>query len=222
MICANVTTQDEFAAALQRGNCIHVRTGEWRAFGSATVWAFDSATVRASGSATVLASGSATVRAFDSATVRASKYVTVIITGGAVKAEGGIHVHIPKLTTVEGWCEFYGLTIEGGIVTLYKGLDESFGSSRGMTYTPGSVPVAPDWDDGVAECGGGLHFSPRPFMALQFAPDAKRFVACPVAVADIRQPQEGDTYPEKVKASRCAGPVYEVTIDGDRVAPVVA
>ena len=59
--------------------------------------------------------------------------------------------------------------------------------------------------------------SPRPFMALTFAPDAKKFVGCPIAIADIRTPGEGDHSPEKVKAAKCAGPVFEVDIDGERI-----
>jgi hypothetical protein len=134
-----------------------------------------------------------------------------------VKVDGGVLIEIPAITTVEMWCDYYGLDVVDGVVTLYKGLNAAFTSDHGTTYAPGTMPVADDWDGGKAECGGGLHFSPRPVNTLHFAPDAVKFVACPVAVADIRVPREGDTFPSKVKARGCCGPVYEVDIHGNRI-----
>lgn len=69
---------------------------------------------------------------------------------------------------------------------------------------------APDWDGGHAECGGGLHFSPHPALALEFDSSATRFIACPVALADIRPPHATDGYPAKIKARRLCGPIVEV------------
>jgi len=108
------------------------------------------------------------------------------------------------------------VTVKRGVVTLFKVLDGNFGASHGMTYTPGSEPTASDWDDGVKECGGGLHFSPTPGHALEFAPKAKRFVACPVKLADIVVHPNG-TYPQKIKAPGVCGPVVEVDRLGDPV-----
>ena len=203
MTCVEVTTKEEFRACVERGDCIHVRLGEWTAS--------DSAQVRASGSAQVRASGSAQVRA--------SRFVAVTIHGEAVRAEGGgVHVRIPRIETVADWCDFYGLTVHDGAVTLYKAVHDDYRSAHGVSYAPGSQPSAPDWDGGEAECGGGLHFSPRPFMALSFNAEASHFIACPVAIADIRAPRPGDHYPAKVKASRVCAPVYEVDLDGNRIA----
>ena len=77
MACCTVRTQEEFDAAAKRGDCIHVASGDFSAYGSATVTAYGSATVRATDSATVTAYGSATVRAYGSATVRATDSATV-------------------------------------------------------------------------------------------------------------------------------------------------
>lgn len=85
-----------------------------------------------------------------------------------------------------------------------------------MNHAPGSKPEAPDWDDGKAECGGGLHFSPHPVMALEFNSKATRFVACSVRVSEIVVHQDAQ-YPNKVKARRVARPVFEVDRDGEPV-----
>jgi hypothetical protein len=107
-----------------------------------------------------------------------------------------------------------------GIVVLYKAVDGNFRASYNrFPYEPGSTPAAPDWDGGVRECGGGLHFSPQPAAATAFYNGSdRRFVACPVRLEDIvvhRDPM----YPNKVKAPGCCAPVYEVDIHG---VPVVA
>jgi hypothetical protein len=76
---------------------------------------------------------------------------------------------------------------------------------------------APDWDGGKEECGGGLHFSPRPSAALAFDNLATRFIACPVLLKEIKV-HSNATYPEKVKAPRVYKPCYEVDIDGNKKA----
>ena len=84
-----------------------------------------------------------------------------------------------------------------------------------MSYAPGSTPEAPDWDP-VPECGSGLHFSFHPGAAKSFDDLATRYVGCPIRVSDIVVHPDGD-YPGKVKAPRCAAPVYEVDHDGHRI-----
>jgi hypothetical protein len=80
----------------------------------------------------------------------------------------------------------------------------------------GAVVVCPDWNN-KAECGGGLHFSPTPRHTRDFNGAAARYVACPVALADMRAPAENDEYPQKIKASRICAPCFEVDIDGEPV-----
>jgi hypothetical protein len=198
-----------------------------RAWGSATVRACDSATVEAWGSATVEAWGSATVEACDSATVRAYDSATVRCSGPSVAVhrhsrkatiEGGTVLDALPPSTVEAWLERNGLAAADGVVVLFKAVRDGWRSKNGGVYVPGTVPVAEDWDGGRAECGGGLHFSPRPWMALSFDWEARLYVGCPVSVSDIRSPQEGDAYPAKVKARGCCGPVFEVDLDGNPIA----
>jgi len=197
------------------------------AFGSVSVEAFGSVSVEAFGSVRVVASGSVSVEAYDSArveacgsaSVRASEYVPVQVQkrwDRGVTVTGGVLIEIPVPTTAEEWCDFYGVQVEDGVATLFKAVRDDYSSSRGGDYTPGVIPVAQDWDGGKQECGGGLHFSPRPWMACEFDPEATRFVACPVALVDIAVHADA-VMPQKVKARGCCGPVYECDRDGNRL-----
>ena len=185
-----------------------------RAYGSATVRAYDSATVRAYDSATVQASGSATVRAYDSATVRASKQVAVSDHGPHTTVTGGVLISIRRATTGVEWCDFYDIHIVDGIAVLFKAVGDDWRGNTKTTvvYEPGSTPQAPDWLPS-AWCGNGLHFSPRPWMADAYHPDATRYVACPVRVDTMV------LLDDKVKAPGVAGPVFECDIDGGRIGP---
>lgn len=132
----------------------------------------------------------------------------VVITGGHVRRR-------QSRDSVEVWCDYYGVPIIDGVVTLYKAVRDNYRSARDLCYAPGTFPVAADWDGGGAECGGGLHFCARPLLAQGFDPEATRFVACPVAVVDLRVPRAGDVYPNKIKARAVCGPVVEVDEFGD-------
>ena len=144
----------------------------------------------------------------------ASAMVSVLLDGGAT-CSGGNQVEVRRHTPEE-WCSYYGLPVVDGVVTLFKALNSGFRSPYGGDYTPGTVPVAADWDGGVKECGGGLHFSPSPRAALEFNDAAVCFVACPVALADLSIHPDG-SMPQKVKARGCCAPVWEVDEDGNRI-----
>jgi hypothetical protein len=194
------------------------------AWGGATVFATGAADVEALEHAVVTADGTATVRAFGSVMVRARGRVKVEAASGvAVMRHGasgmpgaGVAEAVPPATPQE-WCAFYGVPVEDGIAVLYKAVDENYDSYHGTSYRPGSMPSAADWDGGEQECGGGLHFSPRPTFALAAPMDEMRFVACPVRLADIAFHHRG-FYPAKVKASGVCAPVYEVSEDGTAIA----
>jgi hypothetical protein len=189
-----------------------------RAYNFAQVTACGSAQVTACGSAQVTACGSAQVRAYDSAQVRAEKFVAVTAHGKACKIVGGKVIKIFKPRTVNQWCAFYGVNTIKGVAVMFKAVDKDFKSNRnGFEYKPGTTPKADDWDGGDKECGGGLHFSPRAFMALELNDSAVKFIACPVRIRDCRAPKEGDQYPQKIKASGCCGPIWEVDQDGNKI-----
>jgi len=144
-----------------------------------------------------------------------------ILTDGVAAIEGGIVVIRETPDTPERWCAYYGVRVEDGVAILYKGLDDNFRSPRGMDYTPGLVPAAPDWDaDASRECGGGLHGSPTPRHTHEFVSDAKRYVACPVRIEDILVHTK-PIYPAKVRFRACCAPTFEVDVFGDPV-PVKA
>jgi hypothetical protein len=158
------------------------------------------------------------VRARDRAIVKAASTLLVIMNHATTTSiEGGTVVQVPPVTTVEGWCEYHGVEVIDGIATVYKAVRDDYKSTNGLHYTPGSLPVASDWDGGRAECGGGLHFSPSPAGAKGFDLEATRFLACPVRLADMRAPNADDRYPSKVKAAGCCGPIVEVDLWGTPV-----
>ncbi len=180
-----------------------------RAYGSATVTAYGSATVTAYGSATVTAYGSATVRAYDSATVRAYDLVPVHDYGPRTTVEAALHIPVKVPETMQEWTDYYGSPVSRGWATVYKAVDADLKSGYGFSYPVGDEVKAPDWSD-VASCGQGLHFSPRAFMALSYAPNASRFLACKVKVSECV------VLGDKIKAPRCKV-LAEVNEDGDEV-----
>lgn len=137
----------------------------------------------------------------------------IVAQHGKTKAKGGKTIACPPPATGAEWCDFYGLPVVRGVVTLYKAVNADGKSPHGCDYSPGLKPKAADWDGGKAECGGGLHFSPHPKMALAFHRSAKRFIACPVKVSGIAVHPNGD-YLEKVKVEGCCGPTFEVDRNG--------
>jgi len=163
----------------------------------------------------VVAWGFTLLSIFGRVLAKCAAQVCVTIEGPAV-VEGGHQVRVSR-ATAQQWCDYYGVSVLDGIALLYKAVNSDFRSPHGANYTPGTIPVAPDWDGGTAECGGGLHFSPSPAMAREFHPDAVRYLACPVALADIAI-HPNASMPQKIKARGCAAPTYEVNEDGEPVA----
>ena len=129
-----------------------------------------------------------------------------------------ILVPIPAIATAGEWCAYHGVAVADGVAMVYKAVRDDFKSAHGCLYAPGAPSVeCQDWDGGDAECGGGLHFSPTPGHAKEFDNEATRYVACPVALADMRPPKPGDDCPQKIKARRVCGLIYEVDRDGQRM-----
>jgi hypothetical protein len=165
------------------------------------------------------------VVAWESSAPRGSvgKYAAIVL-GVHDKAKpnipGAIILETPKIETSADWCDYYGAKVEDDVAILFKAVDDDYSTGnargKGIFYTPGSQPEAPDWDGGKAECGGGLHFSPHPVIALQFNDGATKFVACPVALSDIVV-HKNASYPNKIKAPRVCAPVFEVDRDGEPV-----
>lgn len=114
------------------------------------------------------------------------------------------------------FCRLWELPMNDGVVVLFKAVNDVYMSEKGGDYTPGTIPVAHDWDGGKSECGGGLHFCATPAMAKTFNRKATRFVACPIKLADIATHAKAE-YPHKVKARGCCWPTWEVDINGKAI-----
>ena len=182
--------------------------------GNSTVTARENSTVTAMENSTVTAWGNVMIRAMGRAVITASIAVVVLCHGCDVTVTGGIKIQAMEPTTAAEWCEHSGVTVVDGIATVYKGVRDNYHSDHGCDYSPGLTPVAADWDGGTLECGGGLHFSPSPIQTLSFCEHAKHFMACQVALADMRAPKPGDSCPFKIKARGCCAPVQECDRDG--------
>ena len=179
------------------------------AYDSASVRAYDSVTVRAYDSVTVRASSSVTVRAYGAATVTASPHVAVHLHSGHARVSGGVLIDLTTLDLADPqtWCDYHGVPVTDGIAIVHKAVGDNWTTSRGTDYSPGALPSCDDWTDDN-DCGGGLHFSPHPWQALSYYPDATRYVAVGVALADLR-PILGGT--PKCKAPRVVVACREVT-----------
>ena len=218
-----VRSQAEFDACIKASNiavvidCSVVARGNSSvvAWGNSSVEARENSSVEARENSSVVAWGNVFVRWFSALKIKAS--FTVIIgkmgdPNGTL--EGGRVLDCKLPTTPAEWCNHYGVEVKDGVAILYKGVNSEFMSDHGGCYTPGTVPVAPGWDGGKRECGGGLHYSPTPQMTLEFVLSATKWVACPVALSDMRSPHQGDKYPNKIKARGGCAPVWEVTRKG--------
>ena len=207
-----VRTQAELDAALTAYD--QGATADLRVIGAIAVSIGDSSQVRAYDSSQVTAYGSSQVTA--------AQYVAVTIHADTVRCDGGHVIRLPQIRTAAEWCTFHGVPVTDDVAVLYKAVGDDYRSGRGFLYTPGTCVEAPDWDGPARECGGGLHFVAHPAEGLAFDHNATRFLACPVALADIvvHFPAQ---YPQKIKARRTCGPIYECDIDGNPLpAPAVA
>ena len=185
---------------------------------SSRVVAWESSRVVARESSSVEARGSVALRVVGLSVAASATAMCAVHIEQSGSCSGGTQIVVPAILSIEQWCEFYGVDIVDGVAVLFKGVDDEFKSPRGGIYTPGTTPVASDWDGGAKECGGGFHFSPDASMTLEFAPQATKFVACPIRVSDIRHPKPDDSHPSKVKARGCCAPCYEVDRFGQKIA----
>jgi len=170
----------------------------------------------------VVAWESSHVEARGSSHVEATRFVAIHKHSQQVTLAGGVVIDVLKPTSPTEWCDFYGAPVTDGVAILYKAVRDDYRSGRGLLYEPGKTAEAPDWDGGKAECGRGLHFTAHPSIAQGFDDQATRFVACPVALEDMRPPSEQDSHPSKIKARRVCGPIYEVDRFGKPVVPATA
>ena len=186
-----------------------------RLSGNATARLSGNATAQLSGNATAQLFDNATAQLFGNATARGSKYTAIHKLSRASTAKGaGVIIEVPEITTMEQFLDYYGIEVKRGKATVFKLVNENWVSDHGTTYEPGSKPSAADWST-RPECGGGLHFSPRPFMAQKYA-NGTRFLACEIKVTDAVVITGGGR-PDKLKAKSCKV-LYECDEDGQILA----
>ena len=105
--------------------------------------------------------------------------------------------------TKKDFIDIYGE--EDGIVTLYKSVnpDTLCDFYTGKVKYQGTV-ICPDWDnDKKKQCGGGLHLSPLPHMALKY--NEGKLLKCKVHRKDFV------VYPHDITKVRCK----KVTVIGE-------
>ena len=186
------------------------------AWGSSRVEAWGSSSVVARGSSRVEAWGSSRVEAWGSSRVEAGTHVAVHLHSQRVTLTGGVVIDMTTIdhTDPATWAGLHGATISRGSIVLFKATDETL--TAGQAYTPvtykiGETITAADWRDDN-QCGGGLHLSPSPSCARQYRPDAKRYVAVRVKLADLRPISDGGA--PKVKVRSCEV-LHEVDVYGE-------
>jgi hypothetical protein len=220
-----VTTQSELDAALAANESpIYIESPEHVtltlvASASSHVVARDSSHVVAWGSSHVVARDSSHVVARDSSHVEAGRFVAVHVHSQHVTVEGGVVIDLTAvdLTDPATWCEFHGVKVGDGSVSLFKALDEHYESGHQYNrtrYEVGCEVVCSDWRDDN-ECGGGLHLGPSTHHATAYRTDAKRWVRVDVALDDLR-PILGGTPKCKVRSCRVVAEVdrYGVDVSG--------
>ena len=240
--CRVVALENSSVVALGNSRVVALENSSVEARGNSSVVALGNSSVEARGNSSVVARGNSSVEAWENSSVEARGNSSVVARGNvfvrwfsALKIKASFAVIVGKMgeprgvleggrildckgpTTPAEWCDHHGVEVKDGVAILYKGVNREFMSDRGVCYAPTTIPVALDWDGGNCECGGGLHYSPTPNMTLEFAQSATKWVACPVAISDMRPPHQNDQYPNKIKARGCCAPVWEVTKKGERV-----
>ena len=148
--------------------------------------------------------------------VTATAEVRIRIDGGNPDISGGVAYRVVPPKTPAEWCACYEAMVNDGQAVLFKAVHDDFRSAHNFAYVPGTIPVAPDWGGGIAECGSGLHFCSQPFIASGYDTSATKFIACPVSLSDMAV-VDNPQYPDKIKAKGCCGPVWECDEDGNPI-----
>jgi hypothetical protein len=160
----------------------------------------------------------------DRCVIKASPQSSITIHGDTPSIDGGIQIKYKSPGNAQAWAEEYGVDVKDGVVILFKGVNEDYTTNghtrtsgvKAVSYAPGTMPQAEDWDGGKIECGKGLHFSPTASATLRYNENAKHFMACPVKLEDIVVHANAE-YPDKVKAKGVCAPIWEVDRRGNKI-----
>jgi hypothetical protein len=181
------------------------------AYDNSMVKAWDNSTVKAWDNSTVEAYDNSMVKAYDNSTVKAYGYSTVVGHHASViicmlhDNPDAITVHddareiITKqwLHTVESFIDCYMQNVQNdGRILLYKSVKEDLTDFFSGRIKYEGIVRCPDWDPNPnRECGGGLHLSPTPELALWH--NEGKILQCLV------RPDDFVVYPTNIKKVRC-------------------
>ncbi|GEM_PF-2774774 len=208
-----VVTADGSATVLGSGVVNASGRAHVVAGGSASVTAWGHAQLELSGAAAARVSGEASVLAGEDSRVWAGGLSQVELRQDAMclvsglAPDGGVRIVTPDavapgqegqvyragggistLADPTTWCQMFHVAVDNGVATVFKAVDTFWTTAwavrQGIFYRPGSLPVAPDWED--ADTGGGLHFSPTPFQARQVVRSCTHVVSCGVRIDEMR------------------------------------
>ena len=159
------------------------RNGIFVARGNSQVTAWGNSQVTAWGNSQVTAWENSQVTAWEnsqvtargnSVTIKELRHSAILINKGVdvtpIKKDRTSKIVNQKqwLHTKKSFLDIYPAD-DDGFVTLYKVTDENGLDRRTGTIKYEGIVECPDWDhDKDRQCGGGLHLSPEPYLALQY------------------------------------------------------
>lgn len=165
---------------------------------------------------TVYARNFSQVTSKEGSKVFASRFAVVYVEPGA-EVDGGVQIIVKPPTNGKEWAEDYGAVIDGDTLIVAKASYEYGATTNGVVYEVGKVVIAPDWDGGLRECGGGLHFCATHREAREYIAGASRFFWCAIPADEISI-IGNPTMPNKIKVSSCYV-LAECDINGNVIDP---
>jgi hypothetical protein len=185
----------------------------------AELWDESRAVLRYESSAVLRDESSAVLRD-ESSAVLARWSVARVLSPRARTSGAGTVINTPPIDSPSRWLDYHGVPVTDGAAIIYKAVDNDWHASHHIPggtmpdYSPGSTPLAPDFDPSPRDCGAGLHGCASPSGCLKYH-DGTRFVAIKVKVADMGAPDPaGDTGKIRFRTGEV---LYECNIDGERV-----
>jgi hypothetical protein len=167
------------------------------------VLAWENSSVVAWGNSSVVAWENSSVEFFSNTAKGIAKHNAIFIVSGCdpkISSQDDAQVMRRKgewLHDIKSFCDCYKSQIKGKYITLYKSVNPKTKTDfyTGKIHYRGTVSC-PDFDPHPdRQCGGGLHLSPTPQLALSY--NQGLLLECKVALADIV------IYPQDITKVRC-------------------
>jgi hypothetical protein len=184
--------------ARENSSVVALGNSSVEARGNSSVVALENSSVEAWGNSSVVARGNSSVEAWENSSVKCfsswcklnAAHQSVIITQGCdpkITKTATVNLVTTKkhIHDTESFCEIYKPT--DGKITLFKSVNSDgnvdFHTGK-IEYKKGTEVLCPDFDPTPQrQCGGGLHLSPTPKLALSY--NKGKLLECLVNVEDI-------------------------------------